>query len=248
MATQAEPNPNVAGTGQGLYLAMKRYKLSEIPPEEQLYVAAEKIIQDMKTWKKGKTYNRHNTVVHTMSRPKGPKDDAPWFGRHSVHPASQATFDQLWEGLGVDKAVKEAEFIPELKQATLLKQVAENQFLQSLYYEFPPPVSPRVFTELQIMREPFGEAGSREAYIISLPIDLSDEKDLASKEQKGVRARYVSVEYIKGLPDGNTEWSMATSSSIGGLMPNIIVEMSMASSIAKDVPHFVDWLKTHGAK
>jgi hypothetical protein len=82
---------------------------AEIPPEEQLYPAAEKIIADMKAWKKGKTYSRHNTTVHTASCPKGPKDEGNWHGRHSVHPSDAATFDEFWEGLGVDKAAKEAE-------------------------------------------------------------------------------------------------------------------------------------------
>jgi hypothetical protein len=82
------------------------------------------------------------------------------------------------------------------------------------------------------MRSPFGEAGWREAYIISLAIDLSDEKELASKEEKGVQGRYVSVEYLKELPDGNTEWSMATSSTPGGSIPKFIAERSIPSSIA----------------
>jgi len=225
-----------------VYLTMRQYKLSEIPPEGQLYPAAEKIIANMKTWKKGKTYNRHNTTVHTVSCPKGPKDEGNWHGRHSVHASSRATFDEFWEGLGVDKAAKEAEYIPELKRTTLVKEVAPNQFINSLYYEFPPPVSPRVFTEMQIMRAPYGEAGSREAYVISLAVDLSDNKELMDKEEKGVRGRYVSIEYLKELPDGNTEWSMATCSTPGGSIPKFIAERSIPSSVAWDVPHFLDWL------
>src|SRR6202012_5192094 len=123
-------------------------------------------------------------------------------------------------------------YIPELKRSTLVKQLGTNQFINSLYYEFPPPVSPRVFTELQIMRAPFGEAGSREAYVISLAVDLSDDPELAQKEEKGVRGRYVSVEHLKELPDGKTEWSMATCSTPGGIIPKFVAESSIPGSIA----------------
>jgi hypothetical protein len=119
-----------------------------------------------------------------------------------------------------------------LKRTIFLKEVSNNQLLNTLYYEFPPPVAPRVFTELQIMRAPFGEAGSREAYVISLAVDLSDDKELMEKEVKAVRGRYVSVEYLKELPDGHTEWSMATCSTPGGSIPKFIAERSIPGSIA----------------
>ena len=67
---------------------------------------------------------------------------------------------------------------------------------------------------------------------ISIPVDLTSDPELAKLEEKGVKGRYVSVETIKELPSGNTEWRMATSSSPGGRIPTFLVESSMASSIS----------------
>jgi hypothetical protein len=78
--------------------------------------------------------------------------------------------------------------------------------------------------------------------IISIPIDLSEDVELAKLEEKGVRGRYVGVERLTELKNGNTEWLMATSSVAGGLVPSIFVESSMNKTIADDVPHFIKWL------
>jgi Protein of unknown function (DUF3074) len=67
---------------------------------------------------------------------------------------------------------------------------------------------------------------------VSIPVDLSSDPELAKLEEKGVKGRYVSVESIKELSGGNTEWRMATSSSPGGRIPTFVVESTMASSIS----------------
>lgn len=67
---------------------------------------------------------------------------------------------------------------------------------------------------------------------ISIPVDLSSDPELAKLEEKGVRGSYASVESLKELPNGNTEWRMATSSSPGGRIPALVVEKTMASTIS----------------
>ena len=47
-----------------------------------------------------------------------------------------------------------------------------------------------------------------------------------------MKGRYVSVERIMELDNGNTEWRMATSSTPGGFIPNFLVESTMAKKIA----------------
>ncbi len=64
-------------------------------------------------------------------------------------------------------------------------------------------------------------------------MDLSSDPELAKLEEKGVKGHYVSVESVKELPSGNTEWRMATSSSPGGRIPTFVVESTMASSISE---------------
>lgn len=40
-------------------------------------------------------------------------------------------------------------YIPEIKKVTLIKQISPTQSVWTLFYHFPPPVSPRVFTVVQ---------------------------------------------------------------------------------------------------
>ena len=68
--------------------------------------------------------------------------------------------------------------------------------------------------------------------IVSIPVDLSPDPELAKMEEKGVEARYVSIELLKELPDGKTEWSMATASRAEGFIPQFIAERTMPSSIS----------------
>ena len=42
--------------------------------------------------------------------------------------------------------------------------------------------------------------------IVSVPIDLSSDPDLASLEEKGVRAIYTSVERLQETEDGKVDW------------------------------------------
>ena len=40
-------------------------------------------------------------------------------------------------------------YVEVVKKATLVKQISPSQAIWSLFYKFPPPVSPRIFTVLQ---------------------------------------------------------------------------------------------------
>ncbi|KNZ73774.1 hypothetical protein J132_09676 [Termitomyces sp. J132] len=228
-----------------------------LPSEETVIAAGNRLIESTSTWKQGKTYHIN---VKTCHRPKSPADGAPWHCRISEHPPAEATFDQLWAKLGEDKALNEKEFIPEIKEVIKLKEVSPTASIWALYYTFTPPVSPRVFTVIQIRRLDTTSA-KRRGMIVSLPIDLSgpEDKKLAALEPEGVRGRYVAVETITDLDNGNTEWRMATSSTPGGIIPSFVVETTMNSKIAdvcinlsqtnfsltnlQDVPHFMTWLR-----
>jgi len=126
----------------------------------------------------------------------------------------------------------------------LVKEIAPLQAVWTMYYEFPTPgVSSRVFTALQIAHLEENE-GRRTGWFIQIPVDLSDEPELAQKEEKGVKGKYTSVERFAELEDGKVEWRMATSSTPGGRLPSFIVESTMAGQISADVPHFLKWLDT----
>jgi len=218
-------------------LTITPLKPSEIPSEEVIIEEGKKLIESTTAWKAGKTFSS----VQTSYRAKEPGDGAPWYCRISEHTPKEATFDAFWEKLSKNKAVNEKEFMPEIKKVTKVKEISPNASIWTLYYTFPPPVSPRVFTELQVTH--LSDSTPRTGIIVSLAIDLSskEDEDLLKLEEKGVKGRYVSVERIKELDNGNTEWRMATSSTPGGLLPNFLVESTMAKTIAADVPHFLKW-------
>ncbi|KAJ7775032.1 hypothetical protein B0H16DRAFT_1660068 [Mycena metata] len=219
-----------------MHLSITQLKVSALPSDEEAMAAADTLFESSKTWKEGKTIKG----VKTYSRAKGPDDGAPWHCRVSVHKPEEATFEQLWEKLGKDKALNEKEFIPDINKVAKVKQISDTQTIWTLYYTFTPPVSPRVFTVLQITR--LDESSPRSGTIVSIPVDLTDDQDLVKFEEKGVRGRYVSIERLLELEDGSIEWRMATSSTPGGSIPTYFVERSMAGKIAEDVPHFMKWL------
>ncbi|KAG1891353.1 hypothetical protein F4604DRAFT_1876468 [Suillus subluteus] len=179
------------------------------------------VLESTESWKVGKTFSKG--TVQALSRAKGPGDGAPWHCRISKHTTEDATFD---------------EFVSAIKKVTLVKRISETQSIWTMYYTFPPPVSPRVFTVLQTIH--FYESTPRIGLVVSIPGD----EDLAKLEEKGTKGRYVSVERLLELDDGTVEWRMATSSTPGGSIPNFITESSMPGQISADVPHFLKWFHT----
>jgi len=211
---------------------------SEIPSEEVIIEEGKKLIESTTSWTAGKTFFNS---VQTCYRAKGDGDGAPWHCRISEHTPNEASFDIFWEKLSKDKPINEKEFIHEIKKVIKVKEVSPNASIWTMLYRFTPPVSARVFTELQVTH--LSETTPRTGIIVSLAIDLSSkgDEDLFKLEEKGVKGRYVSVERILELENGNTEWRVATSSTAGGSIPSFLVESSMAKKIAADVPQFLKW-------
>ncbi|KII88304.1 hypothetical protein PLICRDRAFT_619643 [Plicaturopsis crispa FD-325 SS-3] len=217
-----------------------------IPAEEAILSAARELLDSTATWKQGKSYSKH--VVRTYSRPKVQGDGAAWHCRVSEHSKEDATFDEIWAKLGADKARNEMEFIPDIKKVTEVKDISPSQSIWTLLYTFPPPISSRVFTVLQVVH--LDNSSPRTGLVVSIPVDLTQpgDEELAKLEEKGVKGRYVSVERVRELDNGSVEWRMATSSSPGGSIPQFIAEKSMAGKISEDVPHFMHWLASTRSK
>ncbi|KAI0707618.1 hypothetical protein C8Q76DRAFT_628199 [Earliella scabrosa] len=225
-------------SGADLYLSITPLKISEIPAEDAIIKAGREILDNTASWKQGKTYQKN--TVKTFHRSKGPKDGAGWYARVSEHTKEDATFEEFWSKLGVDKAENEMQFIPDIKKVKLIKRISPTQSVWTLYYHFPPPVSPRVFTVVQTTW--LSETSPKTGIVVSLPVDVTDNEEYAKLEEKGVKGRYVAVERLQELDNGKVEWRMATSSTPGGNIPQFVAESSMASTISGDVAHFLAWL------
>ncbi|KIM48728.1 hypothetical protein M413DRAFT_437901 [Hebeloma cylindrosporum] len=210
-------------------LTITPLKPSEIPSEETIIFEGKVLIDSTASWKAGKTFF---DVVKTSSRGKLEGDGAPWHCRISVHSPTDITFDQLWDKLSRNKAENELQFIHEIQKVNKIKELSSTSTIWTMYYTFMPPVSPRVFTVLQVTH--LSQTTPRTGLIVSLSIDLTSEGDeeLCRLEEKGTKGRYVSVERVMELENGNIEWRMATSSTPGGSIPSFIVESTMPKKIA----------------
>ncbi|TCD62180.1 hypothetical protein EIP91_007264 [Steccherinum ochraceum] len=227
-------------------LGITPLKLSNMPPEETILEVGRSVMESSKGWKQGKSFI-HGTV-RTYARTKAPNESAGWHCRVSEHSKEEATFDEFWRKLGENKAENEKNYVPDIKKVALVKELSPTQSIWTLFYTFPPPISPRVFTVLQTMH--LDSNSPRTGLIVSIPIDLSapEYADLARKEEKGIKGRYTSVERLMELPNGKVEWRMATCSTPGGNIPQFVAEKTMASKISEDVPHFIRWLRVGNPK
>jgi len=226
-------------------LTITPFKPSEIPSEESIIAEGKILIESTTSWKAGKTFFNS---VKTSSRGKFQGDGAPWHCRISEHPPTDITFDQLWNKLSYNKAENELQFIHEIQKVNKIKELSPTSNIWTMYYTFLPPVSPRVFTVLQVTH--LSKTIPRTGLIVSLSIDLTSKGDeeLRSLEERGTKGRYVSVERVMELENGNTEWRMATSSTPGGRIPSFMVESTLPKKIASDVPLFIKWFKRQAAR
>jgi len=211
-----------------------------IPPSADVVAAAKAIFPDTVQWKAGKKYV--DDLVQTYS---AKINGATWFARTSFHGPEDGSFDEFWNGLGVDHATHEAEYVPDIDKATLLKEIEPSTSeVWSLHYQFGALVSPRTFTVLLVTAlEKVEGTERRQGYVISVPFTTAGDAELAAKEEPGVKGRYAAVERLTELGDGTLEWRMATTSSPGGLIPDFLATPAIPKAIAQDVKHFLKWLK-----
>jgi len=229
-------------TSMSYQLGITALKPQEVPSEDAIITLAKEVLDSTVAWKKGKTFAKGKVL--TLSRPKGPADEAPWHCRVSEHTKEDATFDEFWGKLGENKVANEKEYIKPIKKVAQVKRISETQSIWTSYYTFPPPVSPRVFTVHQTVH--LVKSTPKSGIIVSIPIDLSADEELAKIEEKGTKGRYVAVERLLELEDGKVEWRMATSGIPGGSIPSFISEYSLPGQIAADVPQFLKWF--HAAR
>ena len=90
----------------GIKLNLTPLKISEIPPEDEILQAGRELMEATLTWKHTKNYAKG--VVRGYSAPKQADDEEPWFCRASEHAPDEASFDEIWFGLGTKKPEHEA--------------------------------------------------------------------------------------------------------------------------------------------
>lgn len=116
-------NPALPGSKTFLIILYNKYlrpnppePITEIPSTSDVVEAARNLIaSDLATqWKAGKTFdvklasNATIRKVPTYSRKVGQKGET-WFMRVTQHDKEDGSFDEFWQGLGVDHAEHEAQ-------------------------------------------------------------------------------------------------------------------------------------------
>ncbi|KAJ6542008.1 hypothetical protein DFH09DRAFT_929154 [Mycena vulgaris] len=218
----------------------------EIPPDDAVISAARALIDDSLSWKLGGVHG--NGTVQTAHAVLA--DGTSWHARASRH---ALPFDPFWALLGhqwmpAKKAFNDA-YIHEIKKMTLVKRLSPTAAIWTAYYVLPPPVSPRVFTVLQITH--LDTAAPRTGWVVHMPVDLTgpgDQELLVGLEERGVKGRYACVEKITELPDGRTEWRLVTANTPAGLIPKALADKALPARIALDVTSFMDWYYTSYVK
>ncbi|KAG8923318.1 hypothetical protein FRC01_012895 [Tulasnella sp. 417] len=186
--------------------------------------------------------------------PSGP----PWHLRVTRHGPEDGTFSDFWNALGSNHAENElhahvlilafgghtlsgpamARYIPELSKATMMQAIDP---VWSLHYALSSPFSPRTFTVLMVTH--LEAVSPRQGWIISIPFDPRGDEALLSLEERGVRGRYAAVERLRELEDGTVEWRVATTTTIGGFVPDWVTARAVPKAIAEDVLQFLAWMR-----
>ncbi|KDQ18151.1 hypothetical protein BOTBODRAFT_551693 [Botryobasidium botryosum FD-172 SS1] len=225
-------------------LSLDPVKLSNVPSSSDLLAAAREHINSSTTWTQKKSVG--NIKIFTTKSTTNPGGPA-WHCRVSEHGPDEATFDEFWQGLGVNHSLHEKEYIPEIQSAVLVTAFEPGvSEAWTMHYKLGLMVSRRTFTELVVthLEETADTPGTpKVGWLVSIPFDASETAEHQALETKGVRGKYVSIEKLTQLEDNKVEWRMATCSTPGGWIPQFLSEMAIPGAIAKDVPHFLEWVK-----
>jgi hypothetical protein len=79
-----------------------------------LIAQGKSVLETTAGWNQGKTYHK---VVKTYSRPKFRGETANWHCRVSEHGPEEATFDEFWSRLGVNKGKNEVQYVFESRKS-----------------------------------------------------------------------------------------------------------------------------------
>lgn len=93
----SQPESNVLINGHPI-------KPSEIPSEDEILALGKEILAASDNWKQGKTLKK---FIKTSTYSPSSKGGAKWACRVSEHTREEGTFDEFWNGLGVNKAENE---------------------------------------------------------------------------------------------------------------------------------------------
>lgn len=98
-------------------------------------------------------------------------------------------------------------YFHELTDCKLVKKLSDSQEIWTLYYSLRPPAADRVFTIVVTTHtEKDEKTGLRSGYVMSFPVDVTSDPELAAIEFTATKGYYASIERVKELEDGGVNW------------------------------------------
>ncbi|KAM4059732.1 hypothetical protein HRG_002640 [Hirsutella rhossiliensis] len=178
-----------------------------------------------------------------------------WAARRSVHEDAAARGTASWAEwvrcFKDDHAEAEREFTPTVLSTRVRRQWDDcggvdvdgwtdwTLKLEESVHKLPPPLKARVFPVLQAT----ASARGRRDFVVVQIAAVAPRADNGGDDGGGsaVRGVYTSVERLRETP-GGIEWTMATASDAGGVLPAWVQRMAVPTQIAKDVDMFLSWI------
>lgn len=243
----------------GFQFSTKPHDLESLPVDIDAFMAdADAFIDEIvPNWKKNKTYNYKldNGNKESVTTYGKTIDGEYWLARVSKHSQNKhedfikyliGENDEEGEIKDLYSHSKyETEYIEVLDKwekielesmGQVTEEIKKNWVAIKGFYELGSPLTTREFNQFLIAKVP---TKSSNGFVIQLVAN----KPLESGNVHGV---YVSIERIKFLENGETEWIMCTSSDSGGNVPKWLQNAMISKAVSSDVPSFLNWINCGG--
>lgn len=203
---------------------LRDYTEKELPPaDEAVKNSLEFISKVTSEWSKGKNYDDVQTYTHWD------EDKQFWAARVSRH--ADLTYQQLLDTVFHNHTENEAQYIPMVEHFRVLDSSRDERWVsRRVNYKFPFPLSNR---DMDIWMTQKETIESQQFVNVTVPRKI---------DSNLVKGRYVSVEVVTQLPDGQVEWAMCTTSDAGGWLPQFVQRPEMTKAVAQDIPEFRKWI------
>jgi hypothetical protein len=150
---------------------------------------------------------------------------------HSKNETKYIEVLDKWEPIPLDS-------YPGFAQHANKEQLEREWVSIKAFYELGAPLTTREFNEFLFVQPPVANDSTQTGYVIQLVADKA-------LESSNVRGLYCSIERVRLLENGETEWIMCTTSDSGGNVPKWLQNSMISKSVSGDVPGFLNWLNAN---
>ncbi|GMM50559.1 hypothetical protein DASB73_015170 [Starmerella bacillaris] len=201
---------------------LKEYSETQLPDSLELIQKAQEFISVDNGWNHSKILNR----AHIFNKWHG---NDYWCMRVSNH--IHITYEDMLATIFHNHTENEKDYMDSIESYKSMDPSKDGSWQSKVVtYKLPFPFAKRDMVFWMVHEESFLD---NQFLIITLPRDTTVEN---------CKGMYVAIEEVTRLEDGGIQWSMATTSEAGGLIPRFIQRMALPGAIANDIPQFEKWI------